>query len=94
MKIVITVILVVILLWVIISSCHRAYVNEKAFKKMIDSSTVRDNIRFITQRYHGSDQAIKTIQKKYMLSETMALRLIHRVGKRQKKDNKQEEERL
>lgn len=91
MKIIITAVLVILLLIVIISSCHRAYVNEKAFKKMINSSVIRDNVRFTMQRYHGSDKAIKKIQHKYMLTETMALRLIHRIGKRQKKDNRRQE---
>ncbi|QBP17640.1 hypothetical protein [Acetilactobacillus jinshanensis] len=91
LKIIVTVVLVVILLIIIISSCHRAYKNGQIFKKMIDSSVIRDNVRFIMQRYHGSDKAIKMIQHKYMLSETMALRLIHKIGKRQKKDNQRSE---
>ena len=81
MKIVLTVILVIILLVVIVVSCHRAYVNEKKFKQLINSRTVRDNIRFIVERYHGSEEAVNKIKNKYFLSETMALRLIHRISK-------------
>ena len=81
MKIVLTIVLLIILLIVIIFSCHRAYVNEKKFKRLINSRTVRDNIRFIVERYHGSEKAINEIKSKYFLSETMTLRLIHRINK-------------
>ena len=81
MKVIVTVVLVALLLWVIICCCRRAYLNDKRFKILINSAPIRDNIRFTVERFHGSAEAVKRIKKKYRLSELMALRLIHRVGK-------------
>ncbi len=88
MKLAVTVILVLLLFGIIFYSCHQAYVNEKRFKRLINSSIIRDNIRFIMGRYHGSKVAINKIENKYMLSESMTLRLIHWIGRKQKKENR------